>query len=318
MRFFNRPPATIYRSLLLLLAIFLLPGWEAGGMAQTQARNFGPEVSSYLLGLDEEMGELDFLLRRGEISRSDHARARARLMVTRRYVERAAIEMEEDRVPVLQVLAADELHAVGARAASSEQLIVGETFGGRWRLVAIEETPARYYVFEAVRVQRPLPAIDPREVIETIVIEEPATALPEMPAAPAETRPRVAPAATAEAPAAAAPPAGPKFDDPRVLRFYLPSYSREARARGIEGELIVSALLRRDGKIKDIAILQGLGHGLDERAREAVRRIEFAPALLEGRPVDARVEIAFNFRLLRITVHVRKAELAEEAEAEKD
>jgi TonB family protein len=275
-------------------------------ISAAQERVLGPVVSSYLLGLAEEMSELDFLVRRGEITQSSYQRSRQRLLLTRRYVERAAGESGEDSVPVLQVLASDELTALGVTPLPSD-LNPGATFGERWKLIAIETTTPRFYIFEGVRPKAAANRIDPRTAIETIVVEEkfytPPEPVPE-PAAPPVT-------AAAEPPHAApkeAPPSGPPFTVPRILKFYLPTYSSEARTKGIEGEVVVSALLRRDGKIKDIIIAQSLGHGLDERAREAVRRIEFESAQLAGQPVDARTLIAFNFKLLRITVQVRSAE----------
>ena len=102
--------------------------------------------------------------------------------------------------------------------------------------------------------------------------------------------------------------AAPPIEGHRVLRFYLPSYSQQARAKGIEGDLVVSAVFKRDGKIKDIAIEEGLGHGLDERAREAVRQTEFEPAIIDQQPADVRVRVVFNFSLLRVTVRIREAE----------
>ena len=70
----------------------------------------------------------------------------------------------------------------------------------------------------------------------------------------------------------------------------------------------MSAVFKRDGKINDIAIEEGLGHGLDERAREAVRQTEFEPAISDQRPADVRVRVVFNFSLLRVTVRIREAE----------
>jgi TonB family protein len=99
-----------------------------------------------------------------------------------------------------------------------------------------------------------------------------------------------------------------RLDGPRILRFYLPAYSKEALAKGVEGELVVSALFRRDGKIKEVVVDQGLGYGLDERALDAVRRTEFEPARRDERPIDIRAQIVFNFSLMKVTVRVRNVD----------
>jgi TonB family protein len=273
--------------------------------AQQNERVYGPVVNSYLLGLSEELGELEFLFGRGEITRQSFERARARLIVARRYVERTASERGEDRVPAFQVLAADELNALGpGTAPANTELRLGATVAQRWKLVAIEEAPTRFYVFEALRAPAAASAVDPLSAIETILVEE-KSFNPHPP-------PPTAPAAEPEIPPVAPPtqtilPAAPVPDAPRVITYYLPTYSREARAKAIEGEVVISALFRRDGKIRDITVVQRLGHGLDERAREAVRRIEYEPARRDGRAVDARALITFDFRLMRVTVQMRAA-----------
>ncbi|MCW5970335.1 MAG: energy transducer TonB [Blastocatellales bacterium] len=272
--------------------------------AQQNDRVYGPVVNSYLLGLAEELGELEFLVARGEITRQSFERARARLTVARRYVERTAKERREDRVPAFQVLAADELNALGPGLAPAvDELRLGATVRQKWKLVAIEEAPARFYVFEALRAPAAASAVDPLSAIETILVEEKSfnPHPPPPPTAPA-AEPEIPPVPPQTAlPAAAAHPG------PRVITYYLPAYSREARAKAIEGEVVVSALFRRDGKIRDITLVQRLGHGLDERAREAVRRIEYEPARRDGQAVDARALITFNFRLMRVTVQMHPA-----------
>jgi TonB family protein len=145
--------------------------------------------------------------------------------------------------------------------------------------------------------------VDPRTVIETITVEDRAASPPPPP-----------PSSATEANLSAPPPEPQqvprelRLDGPRILRFYLPAYSKEALAKGIEGEVVVSALFRHDGKIKDVVVNQGLGYGLDERALDAVRRTEFEPARRDERPIDIRAEIVFNFSLMKVTVRVRNVD----------
>ena len=84
-----------------------------------------------------------------------------------------------------------------------------------------------------------------------------------------------------------------------------PGMIDKAREKAVEGEVIVRAMFQRDGKIREIKILKGLGFGLDQRATDSVRRIGFLPASLDGRPVDARAEIVFDFKLRAVSVSVR-------------
>src|SRR5262249_34917206 len=121
------------------------------------------------------------------------------------------------------------------------------------------------------------------------------------PASQGDSRPRLSHPEDAEAPP-------PGMTTPRITAFYMPAYTKQAREKGIEGDLIVTAVFQRNGKIKDVKIQQGLGSGLDERAKESVKRTAFEPALVGTEPVDVQLAIAFNFKLAKVTVHVLNAE----------
>jgi TonB family protein len=82
-----------------------------------------------------------------------------------------------------------------------------------------------------------------------------------------------------------------------VLREVKPQYTETARQRGLQGDVLLEIVVRRDGSVGDVRIVQGLGHGLDQRAVEAVRQWRFAPAQRLGVPVDVMVEVAMEFRL---------------------
>jgi protein TonB len=74
-------------------------------------------------------------------------------------------------------------------------------------------------------------------------------------------------------------------------------YTDEARRANITGEVVLEIVVRRDGTVGDVRILQRLGAGLDQRAIAAVRQWRFAPARLKGSPVDVIVEVAVEFKL---------------------
>ena len=74
-------------------------------------------------------------------------------------------------------------------------------------------------------------------------------------------------------------------------------YSDAARRANLEGEVVLEIVVRRDGSVGDVKVLQGLGLDLNQRAIQAVRQWRFAPARLKGVPVDVVVEVAVEFRL---------------------
>lgn len=77
-----------------------------------------------------------------------------------------------------------------------------------------------------------------------------------------------------------------------------PAYPPQAIARGIEGTVLLRALIGPDGETLEIRIHRSSGAVLlDQAAVEAVRRWAFRPALVGGRTVPAWVEVPVRFRL---------------------
>jgi TonB family protein len=90
---------------------------------------------------------------------------------------------------------------------------------------------------------------------------------------------------------------GSGITPPGLLREVKPQYTEEARRRGLEGDVVLEIVVRADGSVGDVSILQRLGSGLDQRAIEAVRQWRFSPARRFGTPVDVLVEVAVEFKL---------------------
>ena len=90
---------------------------------------------------------------------------------------------------------------------------------------------------------------------------------------------------------------GSGIEPPRLLKEVKADYTEDARLRGLAGEVILEIVVRRDGSVGDVRVLQGLAGGLNDRAVQAVRQWRFAPAHRLGAPVDVIVEVAVEFRL---------------------
>jgi TonB family protein len=90
---------------------------------------------------------------------------------------------------------------------------------------------------------------------------------------------------------------GSGIEPPRLLREVKAEYTDEARRRGITGDVVLEIVVKRDGSVGDVTILQGRGAGLDQRAVSAVRQWRFSPARRRGEPVDVVVEVAVEFTL---------------------
>ena len=90
---------------------------------------------------------------------------------------------------------------------------------------------------------------------------------------------------------------GSGITPPAIVREVKPDYSEEARRRGVAGDVVLEIIVRADGSVGSVKLLQGLGSGLDQRAMDAVRQWQFSPARRFGTPVDVVVEVAVEFKL---------------------
>jgi gamma-glutamyltranspeptidase/glutathione hydrolase len=108
---------------------------------------------------------------------------------------------------------------------------------------------------------------------------------------------------SAQPDAAALPPGmyrvGNGVTPPKVTFSPDPEYPEEARAAKIEGAVNLWVVVGSDGKVHDVRVREGIGHGLDEKAVAAVRNWRFNPATHEGRPVAVQINVQVNFRLYR-------------------
>lgn len=78
-----------------------------------------------------------------------------------------------------------------------------------------------------------------------------------------------------------------------------PRYSELARRAGIQGTVILEAVIDKQGRVSNVRILKGLPMGLDAEAVAAVQGWTFEPAKMEGRPVAVYYTLTVHFEVLR-------------------
>jgi TonB family protein len=93
---------------------------------------------------------------------------------------------------------------------------------------------------------------------------------------------------------------GPGVKPPRLLRKAEPQYSGEARANHIQGTVVLQLAITEKGRPTGVTVISPLGFGLDERAKAAIERWEFAPGTKDGKPVKILSEVTINFRFPEI------------------
>jgi TonB family protein len=85
---------------------------------------------------------------------------------------------------------------------------------------------------------------------------------------------------------------------PKLETKIEPEYTDEARAAKLQGTVILRVEIDSDGVPRNIAITQGLGLGLDEKAVDATTQWRFKAGTLNGQPVPIMAQIEVNFRLM--------------------
>jgi len=83
----------------------------------------------------------------------------------------------------------------------------------------------------------------------------------------------------------------------QILSKPEPLYTEKARQNGVTGTISLRMVFFFDGRVRNVVVLKGLGSGLTEMAVNAARRIKFAPATKDGRPVSQYVTIEYNFNI---------------------
>jgi TonB family protein len=82
-----------------------------------------------------------------------------------------------------------------------------------------------------------------------------------------------------------------------ILSKPTPIYTEDARAKRIEGEVLLEVIFEASGKLRVLKIVRGLGYGLDDSAVRAAEQIRFKPALRDGQPSDSTAVVHIIFQL---------------------
>lgn len=77
----------------------------------------------------------------------------------------------------------------------------------------------------------------------------------------------------------------------------IPQYTDEAKKLRVQGIVVLKVTFAANGDVEIVRVIHGLGHGLDEQAERAAKRIQFKPATKNGRAVPVTTEIDIQFEL---------------------
>jgi len=78
-----------------------------------------------------------------------------------------------------------------------------------------------------------------------------------------------------------------------------PRYPDIARKAKVIGQVVLQAVIHKDGTVGDVTVLKSPGakFGFDEAAIAAVRQWKYKPGLQNGKPVDVYFTVVVDFTL---------------------
>ena len=86
------------------------------------------------------------------------------------------------------------------------------------------------------------------------------------------------------------------FTPPEFLNRVKPDYPAQAEQADITATVEALAVLRANGEVGAVEITRWAGFGLDESAERAIRQLKFKAATRDGKPINVRALIRYNFR----------------------
>jgi protein TonB len=81
----------------------------------------------------------------------------------------------------------------------------------------------------------------------------------------------------------------------RASYFPTPKPDLSVLPRGTKGDVVLDVVIDTAGKIADIKMTSGLGHGIDETIIATVQQWTFHPATRDGQPVASEQELHFHY-----------------------
>src|SRR5512133_1342328 len=88
--------------------------------------------------------------------------------------------------------------------------------------------------------------------------------------------------------------------DVALLKFIADNtvYPKEAKEKGIQGKVITKFMVKKDGSVSDVSVVQGVNSALDNEAVRVVKTLpNFTPGKLNGKTVPVWFMVPITFAL---------------------
>jgi TonB family protein len=92
---------------------------------------------------------------------------------------------------------------------------------------------------------------------------------------------------------------------PVLVHYADAEFSDEARREQYQGVCLLSLIVDTKGMPQNVRVTRPLGHGLSEKAIEAVNKFRFNPAMKDGQPVSVMINVEVAFHLFNGTPSYR-------------
>ncbi|NYF49720.1 energy transducer TonB [Tunturiibacter gelidoferens] len=144
-----------------------------------------------------------------------------------------------------------------------------------------------------LQTSAPNPKTQPKQAKSTTPLPSPPTQKPKEPTASPNA---VSPASAQPDSTAGADSLGSgNINIALVSYFPPPKPDLSALPHGTKGDVILDIVIDTTGKIADIKMTSGLGHGIDENVIATVQHWTFHPATKDGQPVASEQELHFHY-----------------------
>lgn len=84
---------------------------------------------------------------------------------------------------------------------------------------------------------------------------------------------------------------------PKVKKEIKAQYPEEAKKSGIDGPVVLEIIIDKLGQVREVQLISGPGHGLNESAIEALKKFEFQPAFKGEESVAVKIRYTYRFKL---------------------
>jgi len=92
---------------------------------------------------------------------------------------------------------------------------------------------------------------------------------------------------------------GPGVTMPVIVKRVTPDYTDEAKARRIQGNVVLGCVVLTTGAVDRVTVVRSLDamYGLDEQAVKAMKQWTFKPGTKDGQSVPVSIQVEMTFTL---------------------